>query len=105
MSRWCAVVRGEARDYLRNHPAPVDTVLLVEVADSSLSYDRTDKLVAYARAGIAEYWILNLVDRVAEVYRDPAGDTYREKVTLGPEEFVAPRGHEADSLVVAELLP
>jgi Uma2 family endonuclease len=100
-----AVVRGAVRDYLQNHPAPEDTVLVVEVADSSLRYDRTDKLAAYARAGIPEYWILNLVDGVVEVYRDPIGDHYTKSATLGPEEPLAPQGHDADAVSVAELLP
>ena len=46
--------------------------MLVEVADSSVLYDRVDKLAAYARAGIAEYWLINLVQKVVEVYREPS---------------------------------
>ena len=64
-----AVVKGRARDYLREHPAK--PVLLVEVADSSLAKDRLRKSGLYARAGIAEYWIVNAVDVVLEVYRQP----------------------------------
>jgi Uma2 family endonuclease len=64
------VVAGRARDYATAHPAR--PVLIVEVADSSLRLDRVRKGTLYARAGIAEYWVVNLVDEVLEVFRDPA---------------------------------
>ena len=64
-----AVVRGHPRDYLDAHPAT--PVLIVEVADTSLAEDRLRKGGLYARAGIADYWIVNLVDNVLEVYRRP----------------------------------
>jgi Uma2 family endonuclease len=64
-----AVVRGSARDYERAHPT--QAVLVVEVADTTLTLDRTSKASAYARAGVPEYWIVNLRDRVLEVHREP----------------------------------
>lgn len=65
-----AVVRGSARDYETSHPT--QAVLVVEVADTTLTLDRTSKASAYARAGVPEYWIVNLGDRVLEVHREPA---------------------------------
>jgi Uma2 family endonuclease len=67
-----AVVRGSHADYRRAHP--VRAALIVEVAESSLAFDRAQKGSLYARAGIADYWIVNLVDRFVEVYRDPGPD-------------------------------
>ncbi len=64
------VVRGRPADYRQSHPAC--PALAVEVAESSLEFDRERKGSLYARAGIEDYWIVNLVDRVLEVYRDPA---------------------------------
>jgi len=64
-----AVVKGRARDYLREHPAR--PVLIVEVADTSLAKDRLRKSGLYARAGIPDYWIVNAIDLVLEVYRQP----------------------------------
>lgn len=64
-----AVVEGNFRDYRQAHPTTA--LLVVEVSDSTLRYDRTVKASLYARAGIPEYWILNLIDRVLEVHRDP----------------------------------
>jgi Uma2 family endonuclease len=63
------VVPGALRDYLSAHPS--QPVLVVEVADTSLALDRLRKGGLYARAGIADYWIVNLGDEVLEVYRDP----------------------------------
>jgi Uma2 family endonuclease len=60
-----AVTRGARRDYSREHPAW--PALVVEVAESSLSLDREHKGSLYARAGVADYWILNLVERVLEI--------------------------------------
>ena len=67
-----AVVPGSVDDYGRVHPSRV--ALLVEVADASLAIDRAYKASLYARAGVAEYWIVNLVERALEVYREPVAD-------------------------------
>ena len=67
-----ALVPGTWADYAANHPAR--PVLVVEVAESSLAFDRREKGSLYARAGVPDYWILNLLDRVIEVYRDPVRD-------------------------------
>jgi Uma2 family endonuclease len=72
---------------------PEDIVLLVEVAQSSLEYDWLVKLPRYAAAGIVEVWLVNLIDRCIEVYRDPGADGYatqtvhRRGDTLAPAAF------------------
>lgn len=63
------VVPGRPRDYLDAHPSR--PVLVVEVAETSLALDRLRKGRLYARAGIADYWVVNLIDEVLEVYREP----------------------------------
>jgi Uma2 family endonuclease len=68
-----AIVRGGPRSFLVRHPGAADTSLIVEVADSSLLRDQRDKTRIYARAGIAVYWIVNLVDRRIEVFTQPSG--------------------------------
>ncbi len=105
-----AVVRGGPRDYADAHPA--DPVLVVEVALSSLDFDRERKASLYARAGRPEYWIVNLVDRVLEVRREPApsssapyGWDYRVVEVLGPEQRVRPLAAPAAGIAVADLLP
>ena len=67
-----ALTRGARRDYRDEHPSR--PALVIAVAESSLALDREHKGSLYARAGIADYWILNLVDRVLEVYHEPRED-------------------------------
>ena len=68
-------------DYRQRLPEPADVLLLVEVADSSVHYDRTRKLPLYARHGVPEVWLIDLNTRVAEVQRQPAGDRYQTVTT------------------------
>ncbi|UZQ55454.1 Uma2 family endonuclease [Trichothermofontia sichuanensis B231] len=67
-----AIVRNREADYESAHPTPADTLLVMEVADSSLEYDRTVKLSLYAEASIPYYWLFNVIDRTLEVYSEPA---------------------------------
>jgi Uma2 family endonuclease len=84
-----AIARGEARDYLEHHPGPADISLVVEVSDSSLDEDRSLKARIYARAGIPNYWIVNVVDGCVEVRTGPSGPgdspSYGTIVVVGPE--------------------
>jgi Uma2 family endonuclease len=105
-----AVVPGRARDYLAEHPAR--PALLVEVAESSLAFDRGHKGSLYARAGLTDYWIVNLVDEVLEVYRRPALDRsaefgwrYLDVQTLRPGTTLAPLARPDVTVAVADLLP
>ncbi len=105
-----AVVPGARADYATGHPAR--PVLLVEVAESSLAADRRSKAALYARAGIADYWILNLVDRVLEVYRDPgiaaaepSAWRYRDITVLHAGASIAPLARPDVPVEVAALLP
>lgn len=68
------IVRNRADDYLSSHPKPADTLLVIEISDSSLSYDQEIKLPLYAEAGISNYWIFDLVENHLEVYSEPYQD-------------------------------
>jgi Uma2 family endonuclease len=105
-----AVVPGRPGDYRQAHP--VRPALAIEVADSSLAFDRAQKGSLYARGGIQDYWIVNLVDRVVEVYREPTLDPaaafdwrYRSATVLGPAGVVVPLAFPTSRIVVADLLP
>jgi Uma2 family endonuclease len=102
-----AVVPGGPRDYRDAHPAR--PVLAVEIAESSLRLDRGLKHRLYAHAGLAEYWIVNLVDRVLEVYRGPVRrgrrGTYSSVEILGPEGVVTPLAAPGARINVTDLLP
>ena len=104
-----AVVAGSRAQYATQHPATA--VLIVEVSDSTLSYDRNRKASLYARAGIADYWIVNLVNHQLEVRRDPRPDPsqhygygYASVTTLVPPAVVNPLAAPQVSLAVADLL-
>ncbi|MDR5639068.1 Uma2 family endonuclease [Thermosynechococcus sp. JY1334] len=73
-----AIVKNQEDDYASAHPTPADTLLVIEVADSSLEYDRTVKLSLYAEAKIPYYWLFNVSDRTLEVYSEPAEITPRQ---------------------------
>lgn len=77
-----AVVNRRSDRYAGGHPEPEDVLLLIEVSESSLAYDRDVKLPLYARAGIAEVWLVALLPQVVEVYRAPNDNGYGEKRTL-----------------------
>ncbi len=76
--------------YRDAHPTASDVILLIEVADSSLDYDRAEKAEIYAEAGIREYWLVNVIDRTIEVRRDPKDREYLSEQVFGAGEFVSP---------------
>lgn len=86
-------------------PGPADVLLLVEVADSSLLYDQRDKLAAYARNGIVEYWLLDLTRNELHVFRDPAGPAYRTTQVIRRKESIAPLAFADTPVALAEILP
>ena len=105
-----SVVPGRLRDYRAGHPTR--PVLIVEVAESSLSFDRRYKGSVYARAAIADYWIVNLRRRVLEVYREPVptasarfGWSYARVRTLRENATVSPLALPGATIAVADLLP
>ena len=105
-----AVVPGTLDDYLREHPAR--PVLTVEVSESSLAMDRRHKGSLYARAGLNDYWVVNLVDRVLEVYREPVPDPeapfgwgYARRDVLDPSMLATPLAAPNAGIRVADLLP
>jgi Uma2 family endonuclease len=77
----------QTRDYRESLPRPEDVLLLIEVSDTTLSYDRNVKLPLYARAGIPEVWIVDLAGETVEHYTGPSEDSYRhvERVRRGEE--------------------
>jgi Uma2 family endonuclease len=105
-----AVVPGDLRDYVAAHPS--DPVLVVEVAQARLGFDRGPKSSLYARAGRPEYWIVNLIDHVLEVRRDPTpapdapyGWDYRSVRVLRAGEVVSPLARAGIGIPVSDLLP
>ena len=98
------LLKSRADFYRHALPGPQDVLLLVEVADSSVRFDRNVKRPLYAEAGIAEYWIVNLVAEAVEVHRDPEGDRYRRVERVGRGGQVAPHAFPDVALPVDEIL-
>jgi Uma2 family endonuclease len=104
-----AVVAGEMRS-LSDHPT--SAILVVEVSDTTLSFDRKKKASLYAQAGIADYWIINLRDHCIEIRRDPVADPdapfgfrYQSLTTLKPPESLTPLANPTAQIPIADLLP
>jgi Uma2 family endonuclease len=91
-------------DYTSRHPQPEDVFLLIEVSDTTLGYDREEKLPAYGRAGVAEVWIVNLQDAMVEVYREPHFTGYVSKTVVNTGGKVFPLAFPDAVVDVAELL-
>ena len=90
--------------YKRSLPRPADVLLVIEVADSSLAYDRTVKMPLYANASVPEAWIINLIDRWIEVYRDPSLAGYTTLLKILPGKSIAPQAFADVVVSVDELL-
>ncbi len=102
-----SVVSGGRADYTDH---PTTALLIVEVSDTSLEYDRRKKASLYARIGIADYWILNLLDRQLEIYRHPVPDSsqpygfrYSDVTILRSQELVTPIARPQTKIRVADL--
>jgi hypothetical protein len=105
-----AVAVGPADRYDARHPGPGELLLVVEIADTSLALDRTDKLALYAAAKIPVYWVVNIPDRRVEVYTLPRGGkspTYRQTDVYSPGQAVPVvlAGQQVGTIPVSELLP
>jgi Uma2 family endonuclease len=87
------------------HPTPGEVFLIIEVADSSLQYDREEKRRAYASTGIREFWLLNLEDDVLEIYRHPGGNAYREQLTIPANGSASPLAFPDVTIALADILP
>jgi Uma2 family endonuclease len=104
-----AIVQNRDDDYETAHPTAADTLLVIEVADSSLEYDRTVKLSLYAEASIPHYWLFNVIDRTLEAYSEPAEITpgqfgYLNRRIFTPAGAIAlPVGEQ--SLSLAQIFP
>lgn len=88
------IAQNRSDDYLSRHPLPEDILLVIEISDSSLTYDQTVKLGLYAENGIGNYWIVDLVNHVLEAYSEPyqkpSGEfDYRTRRTMLPDEAIA----------------
>jgi Uma2 family endonuclease len=99
-----AIVRRRADGYVERHPQPEDTLLVIEVADTTLRYDRDVKMPLYAAAGIPEAWLVDLPRRRILVYRRPVDGIYGE-VTVVREGTLTPLAFPDLSIRLDEIIP
>ena len=100
-----SILRWREDRYLSGHPVPEDVLLLIEVSDSTLDYDRNVKLAIYAEAEIPETWIANIPDRVVEVYTLPSGGVYQMRQVFSVGESVSPMAFPDVLISVDRILP
>ena len=99
-----AVLKPRADDYRRATPRSADVLLIVEVADTSLAYDRDVKRSLYARHGVPEFWIVNLAANEVEVCRAPTGDQYASVSHVGRDGVLEPELLSGVAIAVAAIL-
>ncbi len=99
------LLRRRADSYRSGIPTPEDVLLLVEVADSSLYFDRGTKVPLYARSGVREVWVINLDAEEIEVYRQPSETGYGEVRSFRQGETLFPEALPDLRLEVSSLLP
>lgn len=100
-----AVLRRREDFYVAAHPGPEDVLLLIEVSDTTIEFDRNEKLPLYARAGIPEVWIANLSDRRVEAYTEPVDGAYANIRHFEVGESVTPRHFPDIALPVERIIP
>jgi Uma2 family endonuclease len=99
------IARLRSDEYVNSHPSPEDIILIIEVADSSIKFDRDTKAPLYAAAGISEYWIVNLIDDRLEIYRQPEGAIYTSvQIVMPPRSINLPEFSEI-ALNISDLFP
>ena len=86
-------------------PQPRDLDLVVEVADTSLQFDLTVKAALYARAGIVEYWILDVASQRLIVHRDPQDGQYNSVIVYGRDESLSPLAAPNASFLIRSVFP
>ena len=99
-----SILKPRGDFYASAHPTPRDILLVVEVADSSLRYDRAIKVPLYARAGIAETWLVDLVSERVEIFAHPSPLGYQQPRLAGRGERLTPRVLPAIGLLVDDIL-
>ena len=98
------ILKARADFYATKHPGPSDALLVVEVVDTSAAYDRTTKLPLYARAGIREVWIVDVMRAVVEVYRQPALQSFRGHMELQAGQRIVPIAFPRTAIRVSDVL-
>jgi Uma2 family endonuclease len=98
-----AIVRLDPNEYADHHPSVEEIFWAIEIADTTLRKDRDRKASIYARAGIPEYWVLDIKNRIAYIFRDPIDGEYRSKQRLTPNDSLRPLAFPFLEISLSEL--
>jgi Uma2 family endonuclease len=99
------VLAKPSREFRKGNPQPADIRLAVEISDSTLSFDRTVKARLYARAGIVEYWVVDVAARSLVVHRDPLNGLYQSVTVYNDQESVSPLASPGGEFPVGDAFP
>ncbi len=97
-----AVVRIDPNGYADHHPISSEILLIIEVAYTTFDYDRQEKASVYAKANIADYWILDIMERQAYILRQPSSG-YQEEIILNPDAVITPLAFPQIKIPLCEL--
>ena len=101
----CALLTLPARTFAERHPSASELRLVIEVSDTTVAFDLTTKRAVYARAGIDEYWVIDIPARRLVVCREPGMDGYASITAYSENERCAPRTEPGHTVLVSDLLP
>jgi Uma2 family endonuclease len=99
-----AVLREWKMEHQSRHPRGDEMLLVIEVSDTTVAFDRSRRAALYAGAGVPEYWVFDLNGRMLVVHREPDGTQYRQTLLHAPEETVSFPGR-SERIRVADILP
>ncbi len=99
------IARGSMFDYTEHHPYPEDILLVIEVADSSLEVDKKIKMPIYAKAGIQDYWVVDVRAKEITIYRQPVEDLYQEVQVVAGRDLLSPLAFPEINFQVEDLFP
>jgi len=99
-----ALLRIDPREYIDSHPTAADTYLVIEIADTSFTYDCETKGKLYAQSNITDYWVVDVVNRKLHVFRQPSNQGYQREVILTEDASVSPLQFPDITITVQEML-
>jgi Uma2 family endonuclease len=101
----CAVLARPAEEFAEHHPTPGELRLVIDVSDTTLSFDLTSKALVYGREGIPEYWIVDIAARGLLVFREPSPTGYGSTMAYAESELAAPLASPGSPIMIGDLLP
>ncbi len=99
-----AIVQPSPSFYEDHHPTPSEVFWLIEVSDSTLKFDRETKAPVYARSGILEYWVLDVIGRKLHSYRMPSAEGYQSEMILAEDLTIAPLAFPDCTIAIKDML-